>query len=380
MGRKRTPGLTKRGGVWHIDKQVRGYGRLCESTGTGSLPRAEEYLRERVEAIRRRQVSGRPDLRWHEAAAKYLVDNQHRASIINRSYYLESLHPFIGNLRLQEVHDDTLAPFVQDWRNLGKRTRTINLVLSLVRRILNLCARSWRLPSGVTWMESAPKISMVEPPDGVSDAAKPYPLDWDEQDRLIRLLPKHLARMALYKVNTGCRDKEVCGLKWAWEWHTDIPSLKGRIFIIPATEMLPGDRRVKNREDRLVILNDIAKSVVEAQRGLNPDYVFPYLGKPITGMTNTAWNRAWKEAGLPTSRAYLRGVHNLKHTFGRRLRAAGVPMETRKVLLGHTNGDITTHYSVPEIEELLTAANKVCERSSRKTPALTVVRIKAVNE
>ena len=36
-------------------------------------------------------------------------------------------------------------------------------------------------------------------------------------------------------------------------------------------------------------------------------------------------------------------VHDLKHTFGRRLRAAGVPVETRKVLLGHRNGDITTH-------------------------------------
>ncbi len=57
-------------------------------------------------------------------------------------------------------------------------------------------------------------------------------------------------------------------------------------------------------------------------------------------------------------------VHDLKHTFGRRLRAAGVPLETRKVLLGHRNGDITTHYSAPELEELLEAANKVCEEKS----------------
>jgi integrase len=57
-------------------------------------------------------------------------------------------------------------------------------------------------------------------------------------------------------------------------------------------------------------------------------------------------------------------VHDLKHTFGRRLRAAGVPLETRKVLLGHRNGDITTHYSTPELEELLEAANRVCEEKS----------------
>jgi len=57
-------------------------------------------------------------------------------------------------------------------------------------------------------------------------------------------------------------------------------------------------------------------------------------------------------------------VHDLKHTFGRRCRAAGGSLETRKVLLGHKNGDITSHYSVPEIDELLEAANRVCQQKS----------------
>lgn len=57
-------------------------------------------------------------------------------------------------------------------------------------------------------------------------------------------------------------------------------------------------------------------------------------------------------------------VHDLKHTYGCRLRAASVPLETRKVLLGHRNGDITTHYSAPELEELLEAVNRVCEEKS----------------
>ena len=67
-------------------------------------------------------------------------------------------------------------------------------------------------------------------------------------------------------------------------------------------------------------------------------------------------------------------MHDLKHTFGRRLRAAGVPLETRKVLLGHRNGDITTHYSAPELQELLEAANRVCDTKSGKTPALGVLK------
>ncbi len=70
-------------------------------------------------------------------------------------------------------------------------------------------------------------------------------------------------------------------------------------------------------------------------------------------------------------------MHDLKHTFGRRLRAAGVPLETRKVLLGHKNGDITTHYSAPELLELIAAAERVCESESGKSPALVVLKKKA---
>jgi hypothetical protein len=52
-------------------------------------------------------------------------------------------------------------------------------------------------------------------------------------------------------------------------------------------------------------------------------------------------------------------VHYLKHTFGRRLRTAGVPLETRNVLLAHKTGDMTSHYSAPELAELIRGANAV---------------------
>jgi len=36
MGQRKPPGLTLRGEVWHIDKDVYGT-RICESTGTSDL-------------------------------------------------------------------------------------------------------------------------------------------------------------------------------------------------------------------------------------------------------------------------------------------------------------------------------------------------------
>ena len=65
-------------------------------------------------------------------------------------------------------------------------------------------------------------------------------------------------------------------------------------------------------------------------------------------------------------------IHDLKHTFGRRLRAAGVPEETPKVLPGHKNGDISTHYSAAELRELIEAVQKI--DASRETPMITVLR------
>jgi hypothetical protein len=46
-----TSGLTKRGGIWHIDQQFRG-ARICESTGTGDIGQGQEYLAKRLIELR----------------------------------------------------------------------------------------------------------------------------------------------------------------------------------------------------------------------------------------------------------------------------------------------------------------------------------------
>ncbi|MDD1607780.1 MAG: tyrosine-type recombinase/integrase [Methylococcaceae bacterium] len=52
-------------------------------------------------------------------------------------------------------------------------------------------------------------------------------------------------------------------------------------------------------------------------------------------------------------------VHDLRHTFGRRLRAEGVSFENRQDLLGHKSSRITDHYCKAEIEELKNAVEKL---------------------
>jgi integrase len=281
-----------------------------------------------------------------------LIESQHKRSIRCDESNLKILDPFIGNLPLESVHMGSLQAYVTARKKEGVKIRTVNYGLQVTRRILNLAASEWMDEYNLTWLAAAPKIKLL--PE--HDARKPYPLNWEEQEQLFSALASHLREMALFAVNTGCRDKEICGLRWEWEVVVPISEL-GSVFIIPGAF-------TKNGEDRLVVLNNIARAVIERQRGKDRDYVFVYRGRPIDHMLNNGWRKTREETGLPVR------VHDLKHTFGRRLRAAGVSFEDRQDLLGHKSSRITTHYSTAELLNLWEAANKVCVEKTKPTLAL----------
>ena len=366
MGRSRTSGIiSDEDGNKIVNKVYQGR-RIFRRLGAVSQKEAEQWLARQTEERRKACEFGtRPERNFADAAEKYLIERAHKASIDCDALHITALLPFIGKRPLRQIHDATLEPFKAQRRRDGVSETTIKRALEVVRCILNLAARSWRDEHGLTWLETAPLITM---PDTGRTARKPYPLSWDEQRRLFALLPGSVAQMALFAVNTGCREQEVCQLRWKWE--VPVAELETSVFVIPAAFGGRTERSgVKNREDRVVVLNDVAKRVIDAQRGLHDEFVFVASKgkprKPIRYMNNTAWQNARKKAELPQVR-----VHDLKHTFGRRLRTAGVPLETRKVLLGHKSGDITSHYSAPELAELIRAANAVL-----KTQESTLLRV-----
>ncbi|MDC4236231.1 tyrosine-type recombinase/integrase [Pasteurella multocida] len=331
----------------------------------------------------------RIDRTFAEAATRYLSENENKPSIKTIIIMLESLMPFIGELTLKNIHDGTLQKYIEYRKKHGKtkqakngvKNRTINAALEVVIRILNLASRKWRDDNGITWLEVPPSISKLNENEG---KRKPYPLSWFEQRILMGELPEHLRNMALFKVNTGTREQEVCNLRWDWEVY--IPEIKQSVFLIPENfGGRDGNGGVKNKEERLVVLNSVASSVIQRQRGKHPIYVFTYKGKPLTRMYNTAWKKARtrastrfeKETGVKANVGLMKiRVHDLKHTFGHRLRAAGVVEEDRKTLLGHKSRSITTHYSAPDVEKLVEFANRVNETDGTQRQTLTILRRK----
>ncbi|WP_327192125.1 tyrosine-type recombinase/integrase [Pseudomonas putida] len=373
-----------------MDKVYRGE-RVRESTGTGDREEAEQYLIHKLEQLRQRKVYGvRQVHTWEEAAMRYLLEVKDQPSIHLTALCMKQLHPYLGHLPLTHIDDQALEPFIRD-RQTEKvlpdgtiekavSNRTINIAIERAVRVLTLCARKWRDDDRRPWLDSVPMLRKLEEK---KSSRKPYPMSWEEQSILFNELPGHLQTMALFKVNTGCREQEVCKLRWDWE--ISVPELGTSVFLIPADF---GGRHarsgVKNGDERLVVLNNVAKSIIEKQRGISKEWVFPYNGTAMHRMNDSAWKKArvraaklWQEENLrPAHPGYASiRIHDLKHTFGRRLRAAGVTEEDRKSLLGHKNGSITSHYSGAELGKLIEAANMVSTTDSRG-PVLTILKRK----
>lgn len=350
MAKTRTPGITVLAdGRLFIDKRHLG-ARIGLRVGAITQEQAEERLRvemARIEYEQERKARARPT--FADCAARYVAQSRSKRSIAVIKWHVQLLARYIGKLEPQQIHDATLEPFIQDRLSQGASATTINRTLEVVRTILNRAARSYRDADGRPWLDAIPPLISMLP----EDPRLPYPLSWEEQDRLFRRLPTHLARMALFAINTGLRQSNLCGLQWTWE--VAVPEIARSVFVIPAEAF-------KTKRPHVAILNDVAWSIIKAQRGLHPIWVFPFHGKRMSRMNNNGWRLARRNAGLPLVR-----VHDLRHSFGARLRAAGVSAEDREALLGHANHSMAGHYASPDVGRLLAQANLIVDRSGTRT-------------
>lgn len=356
---KRT-GLHRVGAVWHMDKTVR-FGtkrrRIRGSTGCTNQQDALIVLAQEIKKAKEELLYGTPPSHtFKEAARRYLVEQNQagKKSVLRQHQNLESVMPLIGDLPVNEVHQGVFDPWIKAQRG-RLRSGTIRRILRIVTAVLNKCARVYR-DGSQPWLLTVPLLTCPE----MDDTKQAYPLSWDEERALLRNLPVQLKQIAKFALWTGARDQEICMLEWKYE--------QGDVFVIPK-------EKIKNKEDRVIVIGHVARQIIETQRfvrGESP-YVFPGVdGGKLAKIGTKAWRDAWIKAGLPDDPDIRKGPHNLRHTFGRRLRAAGVSLETRKALLGHKTGDITTHYSAAEIRELVNAINSI--KQGEDSPILRVVK------
>ena len=367
--RTRTKGIQLASdGSRSVDKQYQGT-RIFERLGKVTQDEAESWLRQRqaeLDAERANLLRCGDQQLFAAAAQKYLIESERKKlrSLETVAYHVSLLLPYVGSMALVDVCNDSLQPFIDERLDDDDvKPSTVNRTLEVARTIMNRAARLWRT-DGKPWLATAPLIEML---DEKATRRQPYPITWQQQANVLPRLPVHLQRMVLFALNTGARDANVCRLRWDWE--RQLPELGRSVFVIPPAEF-------KTNRTHVLILNDAAWSVVQECRGMHPDFVFTYRRervknlhlapamdyKPIATMNNTAFQNARSAAGLERMR-----VHDLRHTFGQRLRDAGVPEEDRALLLGHAIDGMPQHYATATIARLVEMANKVKETFDRTT-------------
>ena len=287
MAATRTPGITLDAhGDLILDKEYRG-NRLFRRFGKISVQDAESVLQSEIA-----RLAAELDLRMHarslfrHCAGRYLAESKEKRTAETIAWHVRLLLAHFSDFEPERIHDGTLQGFIQMRQTERAGATTINRSLEVMRTILNRTARAYRDDDGRPWLERVPpQISMLP-----ESPRPPCPITWEEQDALFQRLPGHLQRMALFAVNTGLRESNVCGLRWSWE--VAVPEVGRSVFVIPPAAF-------KARRAHVAILNDAAWSIVQAQRGLHPECVFHYRKKRVRSMNNTAWQNARKAIGLP---------------------------------------------------------------------------------
>jgi integrase len=360
-------------GRWRVDKLHRGerlQGRF------GSHQEAEAWLIAKCAEIDAFGPASARSMTVAEAATRYLLEEERagKPSLSTESYLLEPVVECIGQLQLDQVHDATLKPLVDKRLAGGRSHKTINLSIGVVRHMLNRAARKWRVDVGggrtVPVLLQVPLLTML-PLNG--HQRDPQPISWEEQRKLLSLLPPHLARMSLFTLNTGARDNVVVNLRWTWEIEVDLGDVRCSVFEVPR-------QYVKGRKSLgYLVCNSAAQDIVDTARGQHEEFVFvwrrervknleeapvmPY--QPVQSMNNTAWQTARCKAGLGDLH-----VHDLRHTVGMRLREAGVDEDTRADVLWHKRPGMTAHYSEAQVREIRAALELIKDETGRQNRSL----------
>jgi len=108
-----------------------------------------------------RKAHARPT--FTDCAARYVEQSRGKRSIDIIKWHVALLQSHIGDLEPQQVHDQTLEPFIKARLTAGASATTINRSLEVVRTILNRAARSYRDPDGRPWLEGMPPLITMLP-------------------------------------------------------------------------------------------------------------------------------------------------------------------------------------------------------------------------
>ena len=139
----------------------------------------------------------------------------------------------------------------------------------------------------------------------------------------------HLKPMILLALNTGVRRGELFNLKWS-----DVNFATKTITVVGATAKTSETRHIPTNKEALATLQEWKK------QGDDVGYVFAGQGGGRMEDVKSAWLKLLERAEIQGFR-----WHDMRHDFASRLVMAGVPLNTVRDLLGHSDIKMTLRYA-----------------------------------
>jgi len=256
------------------------------------------------------------------------------------SYLRIHLVPYFGERELSRIGREDVEAFVSSCRRSNQSVKSTQNYLGLLHGIFDFAMRRG-------WASANP-CKLVDRPSQQRTDPDIHFLDQTEIDALVAAVPEDdLGRvervMYLTAAMTGMRQDELLALRWSdVDWTArrvrvrrnfvrgefGTPKSKRSSRSVPLADVLGGEL------DRL-----FQASVYKADGDLV--FAHPHTGKPIDR------SKLLKRHKAALRRAAVRDVrfHDLRHTFGTRMAAAGVPMRTLQEWMGHRDFATTLIYA-----------------------------------
>lgn len=317
-----------------------------EPGGRDGLTRrqAEARLRRLIEELERAPAVAER-LTVEEIGTRYI---QHLTALGRRrstlqdykSYLRVHLVPFFGELPLEKIGRSDVEDFIAEKLGDRKAPKSVRNYLGLLHSLFAYAEKQ-------EWTRGNPCKLVEQPGDDERDLDIRF-LDDEELEALLRSVPDGglgpIDRVLyLTAAMTGLRQGELLGLRWR-----DIDWAASRVRV--RRNFVRGEfgRPKSKRSSRSVPLADRVAGELDRHfksSGYQADDHVVF-GNPVTGKP-LARRAVLKRFKQNLSRARVREIrfHDLRHTFGTRTAAAGVPLRTLQEWMGHRDFKTTLIYA-----------------------------------
>ncbi len=344
--------LYKRGARWWIKYYVNGR-PVRESTGTDGKEQARRMLKGREGAAATgAPIPPRLDRISYDELADDLrtfyrtIGRRRLSEVEDRLTYLDT---FFRGRRAVSIGPALVTEYVDRRQQEMTRferppsNRTINIELSLLKRMLRLASRNV-------------KLLRVPPIDLLREApAREGFFEAHQYEAVRRQLPEDLRAAIAIAYTYGWRKSEILSLE-----RRQLDLRAGTLRLDPGT--------TKNGEGRTVYLTPEIKGILASQvervEGLQRKlgrivpHLFPHLNGRRAGQARRGFSKRWetvcKEAGVPG-----RLLHDLRRTAVRNLERAAVPRSVAMKITGHKTESVYRRYAIVSDAELRDAALKL---------------------